>query len=123
MFQQGALVLRQFSETFLASLYSSYWNGYLGRRFDVVPWCGAGERWVIDPAPRGVERVPLAEALGRVLAEDVRADVDVPAFDRWAQSLRVLRRAPARVHAIACIAVGGINAVCADHLGTALPCA
>ena len=44
----------------------------------------AEARWrqVIDPAPRGVERVPLEETLGRVLAEDVRAEVDVPAFDR-----------------------------------------
>ena len=28
------------------------------------------------------ETVPLEHALGRVLAEDVRADVDVPGFDR-----------------------------------------
>jgi putative molybdopterin biosynthesis protein len=33
-------------------------------------------------APLGKESVPLAEALNRVLAEDVPADVDVPAFDR-----------------------------------------
>ena len=32
--------------------------------------------------PLGREVVALAEALGRILAEDVRADVDVPAFDR-----------------------------------------
>jgi putative molybdopterin biosynthesis protein len=32
--------------------------------------------------PLGVERVPLTEALGRVLAGDVIARVDVPAFDR-----------------------------------------
>jgi molybdopterin molybdotransferase len=32
----------------------------------------------------GVEEVPLAEALGRVLAEDVRADADLPPFDRSA---------------------------------------
>ncbi|MBM3969599.1 MAG: molybdopterin biosynthesis protein [Planctomycetes bacterium] len=32
--------------------------------------------------PLGEEIVPLADALGRILAEDVRADVDVPAFDR-----------------------------------------
>ena len=30
----------------------------------------------------GVEQVPLVQALGRVLAEDVLAQVDVPAFDR-----------------------------------------
>jgi putative molybdopterin biosynthesis protein len=33
-------------------------------------------------APLGRETVPLAAALGRVLAEDVVAGVDVPAFDR-----------------------------------------
>jgi len=32
--------------------------------------------------PLGVERVPLAEALGRVLAEDIESPVDVPGFDR-----------------------------------------
>ena len=33
-------------------------------------------------APLGKETVPLAKALGRILAEDVRSAVDVPAFDR-----------------------------------------
>ena len=44
----------------------------------------AERRWrkVIDAAPLGAERVPLDGALGRVLAEDVRAEVDVPGFDR-----------------------------------------
>jgi len=32
--------------------------------------------------PLGAERVPLDRALGRVLAEDVLAEVDVPSFDR-----------------------------------------
>jgi molybdopterin molybdotransferase len=32
----------------------------------------------------GAEEVPLAEALGRVLAEDVSADADMPPFDRSA---------------------------------------
>ena len=44
----------------------------------------AEARWhaVIRPAPLGADTVPLEEALGRVLAEDVRAEVDVPGFDR-----------------------------------------
>lgn len=44
----------------------------------------AERRWraVLEPAPLPAEEVPLAEALGRVLAEDVRAEVDVPGFDR-----------------------------------------
>ena len=36
----------------------------------------------LDLTPRGEERVPLAGALGRVLARDVVAGVDVPGFDR-----------------------------------------
>jgi len=35
-----------------------------------------------SPKPIGLERVPLSEALGRVLAEDVVAPMDVPPFDR-----------------------------------------
>ena len=44
----------------------------------------AERRWreVIDAAPLGPERVPLDRALGRILAEDARAEVDVPGFDR-----------------------------------------
>jgi putative molybdopterin biosynthesis protein len=36
----------------------------------------------LDPKPLGVERVPLAGALGRVLAQDVASPVDTPPFDR-----------------------------------------
>ena len=36
----------------------------------------------LDLTPRPPEDVPLAEALGRVLAQPVHAPVDVPAFDR-----------------------------------------
>ena len=39
-------------------------------------------RAAIDPAPRGIEQVPLDAALGRVLAADVTSPVDVPSFDR-----------------------------------------
>jgi len=44
----------------------------------------AEARWraVIEPAPIGSEEVGLEAALGRILAEDVRAEVDVPCFDR-----------------------------------------
>ncbi len=44
----------------------------------------AERRWhaAIDLARLPAETVDLAEALGRVLAEDVRAEVDVPGFDR-----------------------------------------
>ncbi len=36
----------------------------------------------LDLTPRGPETVPLAAALGRVVAEEVTAGVDVPGFDR-----------------------------------------
>ena len=44
----------------------------------------AERRWreVVSAEPLGVEEVALADALGRVLAADVRAEVDVPGFDR-----------------------------------------
>src|SRR3954464_10106590 len=44
----------------------------------------AERRWwdAIRPEPLGTEQVPLSSALGRVLAEDITAEVDVPAFDR-----------------------------------------
>src|SRR5687768_5977520 len=39
-------------------------------------------RAAVDVTPRGVERVALEAALGRVLAADVVSPVDVPSFDR-----------------------------------------
>src|SRR5262245_53318605 len=39
-------------------------------------------RAALDLRPRSVERIPLDTALGRVLAVDVLAPVDVPSFDR-----------------------------------------
>jgi putative molybdopterin biosynthesis protein len=39
-------------------------------------------RAAIELSPRGIERVPLDAALGRVLAVDVQSPVDVPSFDR-----------------------------------------
>jgi putative molybdopterin biosynthesis protein len=51
---------------------------------DVIDRDEAEQRWnaVIDRQPVGVEPVALDVALGRVLAEDVRSEVDVPGFDR-----------------------------------------
>ena len=44
----------------------------------------AERRWraVVRSTPLEPEVVVLDQALGRVLAEDVRAEVDVPGFDR-----------------------------------------
>src|SRR5438874_13555615 len=51
---------------------------------DIVDRDTAERRWMEAVRPRvlGSVVVPLAEALGRVLAADVVAEVDVPAFDR-----------------------------------------
>jgi molybdopterin molybdotransferase len=56
-----------------------------------------GRRRVLDAArPLAAERVGLAGALGRVLAEDVRAAVDVPPFDSSAMDGFALVAGPAR---------------------------
>src|SRR2546428_6285731 len=52
-------------------------------------WLAPAEAWrrvrdVWRPAPVGQESVPLARAHGRVLAQDVQAPLDSPAFDRSA---------------------------------------
>ena len=39
-------------------------------------------RAALNLKPLGIERIPLSDALGRVLARDVVARVDVPSFDR-----------------------------------------
>ena len=51
---------------------------------EVIERDEAERRWasVIDASPLGAETIPLAGALGRILAEDVRSAVDVPGFDR-----------------------------------------
>ncbi len=51
---------------------------------EVVDRDEADRRWraAIDTGPLAAETVGLDAALGRVLAEDVRAEVDVPGFDR-----------------------------------------
>src|SRR5205807_1062822 len=51
---------------------------------EVVDRDTAERRWWKVLAPRVLEAevIPLAAALGRVLAADVAAEVDVPAFDR-----------------------------------------
>ena len=39
-------------------------------------------REAVAPSPLGEEAVPLEQALGRVLSQDIVSRVDVPAFDR-----------------------------------------
>lgn len=51
---------------------------------NVVDRDTAKQRWwaAAQPKPLGTESIPLANALGRVLGENVFAPVDVPGFDR-----------------------------------------
>src|SRR2546423_315390 len=51
---------------------------------DVTDRDDAERRWhdIIKPRVLSAERIPLAEALGRVLAHDVPSLIDVPSFDR-----------------------------------------
>ena len=51
---------------------------------EVIDRDAAERRWreVVGREPLSAETIPLSDALGRVLAEDVRASVDVPGFDR-----------------------------------------
>lgn len=61
--------------------------------------------------PLGAETVPLEEAHRRILAEDVRADMDLPPFDRSRMDGYALRSAdvaalPARLRVIGEIAAG-----------------
>ena len=44
-------------------------------------------------APLGVERVPILEALGRVLAEDISSSRDIPGFDNSAMDGYAIRAA------------------------------
>lgn len=62
-------------------------------------------------SPLDAERVPLGEALGRVLAEDVLADSDLPPFDRaqmdgYAVRSEDLREVPARLRVVGEAAAG-----------------
>jgi molybdenum cofactor synthesis domain-containing protein len=62
-------------------------------------------------APLETERVPIERALGRVLAEDVVADTDLPPFDRaqmdgYAVRSEDLRDAPARLRVVGEAAAG-----------------
>src|SRR5271167_4743820 len=44
-------------------------------------------------APLGVERIPIVEALGRVLAEDISSPRDIPGFDNSAMDGYAVRAA------------------------------
>ncbi len=62
-------------------------------------------------APVGEEAVPLAEALGRVLRQPIRADIDLPPFDRammdgYAVRAEDTARAPVRLRVVGEVLAG-----------------
>lgn len=67
----------------------------------------------------GMERVPLAEAAGRVLAEDLRAGRDVPPHDNAAVDGYALRHADLRADGVTRLPLGG-RAAAGHPLGRAL---
>jgi putative molybdopterin biosynthesis protein len=82
----------------------------------------------LDLRPLGRERLPLAQALGRVLAEAVVAEVDVPNFDRSnvdgfavraADTVGASERAPKALRLNAEILTPGVEARLAVEPGTA----
>jgi molybdopterin molybdotransferase len=67
-----------------------------GRRADWIGVREAVERILAAAAPLGAERVPLADAAGRTLAEDVSSTVDHPPWDNSAMDGYAVRAADVR---------------------------
>ena len=77
----------------------------------MIPVAEAVRIVVEKSGPLEAERVPLADAAGRVLAEDVFADSDLPPFDRaqmdgYAVRSEDLREVPARLRVVGEAAAG-----------------
>src|SRR5215213_4874049 len=77
----------------------------------MIPVAEAVSIIVEKAEPLAAERVALDEALGRVLAEEVFADTDLPPFDRaqmdgYAVRSEDLRAAPARLRVVGEAAAG-----------------
>jgi len=94
----------------------------------------AERRWraVVDARPLPAERVPLEAALGRVLAADVRAELDVPGFDRSnmdgfavraADTYGASEEAPLRLRINAETIPTGVHPALEVEAGTATPIA
>ena len=69
--------------------------------------------------PLGVERTPILDALGRVLAEEIQSSRDVPGFDNSAMDGYAVRAAdvahasassPARLRVLGTVAAGAMPA-------------
>lgn len=76
------------------------------------------ERILADVPPMGVEEVPLADAHGRVLAEDLRSVVDVPPWDNSAMDGYAVRAADTANEADGEVALRLLETVGAGAVGT-----
>ncbi|MFM1650795.1 gephyrin-like molybdotransferase Glp [Brevibacillus sp. B_LB10_24] len=79
----------------------------------------AVRRLLAGAAPIGIEEVPLAEAHGRILAQDCRADCALPSFDRASLDGYAVRAAdtagaapqsPVRLRVAGCLKAGDVPA-------------
>jgi len=69
--------------------------------------------------PLGIERTPVLDALGRVLAEDIRSPRDIPGFDNSAMDGYAVRAADiARAGASNPIRLRVLNTVAAGAMPT-----
>ncbi|MDQ3038769.1 MAG: hypothetical protein M3R16_03050 [Pseudomonadota bacterium] len=56
----------------------------IGLRHDMIPYSDALQQVLAACSPLPIEDVPLAQSLGRVFAQDVFAQANLPAFDNSA---------------------------------------
>src|SRR5215208_4223850 len=95
-----------------AKSYSSFITHHSSLMMSLMIPVTEAIRIVLEQAePLAVERVPLGEAAGRVLAEEVFADTDLPPFDRaqmdgYAVRSDDLRETPARLRLVGEAAAG-----------------
>jgi molybdopterin molybdotransferase len=76
----------------------------------MIPFDEALDIVLREARPLPTEEVALAEVLGRVLAEDVASDQDLPPFDRAAMDGFALRAADVAAAAVALEVVGEVRA-------------
>jgi putative molybdopterin biosynthesis protein len=84
---------------------------------------------VFSPKPLGAEEVPLSEAAGRVLAEDVISPIDVPPFSRStvdgyavkaADTFGAEENKPAALKIVGSVAVGAVSKISVRRSETAV---
>ncbi len=115
--QQG-FVGRSPAIGYAAAMVDDRKGGKMRREHDLYPMLGVEEaidRFLSHFRPLDMERVPILEALGRVLAEDVAAEMDIPPLSNSAMDGYAVRcedtedarpEAPRRLRVVADLAAG-----------------